>query len=211
MKRHQVPVISITGRPGNSLAKNSDCAIVLGIEREADSISDAPTNSTTATLAICDALAIALVHLRGFTHEQFALFHPSGQLGRKMLLSVADLMHRNDRLPLVEQTATLRETIVVISKMGLGAGLVCDAGRQLLGIMTDGDLRRVLEKQKNPLELPVAQLMNASPQMIQESRLAVEALNLMRERSITVLPVLGPDNRVTGIVHLHDLLRAGLG
>ncbi len=210
MKRHQVPVIAITGKEGNTLARNSDCSIVLGVEREADPVTEAPTTSTTAAMAMCDALAIALVHQRGFTREQFALFHPGGQLGRRMLLTIGDLMHSGDSLPLVRQNALLREAIVVISRKGLGAGLVTDAANHLLGIITDGDLRRVLEKQHNPLETPVLELLNRDPVVIDASQLAVEALNLMRQKSITVLPVTDSTRVVTGVVHLHDLLRAGL-
>ncbi len=211
MKRHRVPVIAITGSSRNTLAANSDCAIVLGITGEADSITDAPTNSSTAILAICDALAIALVHLRGFTREQFALVHPGGQLGRKMLLTVADLMHSDDRIPRVSNQALVREAIVVISNKGLGAGLVCNSDGQLVGILTDGDLRRLLEKHQNPLELPVDRHMTPRPLTLEPSRLAMEALNLMREKSITVLPVTDPGRRVVGVIHLHDLIRAGLG
>ncbi len=210
-KRHGVPVIAITGAGNNSLSRVADCAITLGVDREADEITDAPTNSTIAAMAICDALAIALVHKRGFTREQFAQFHPGGQLGRKLLLTVADLMHRDDRLPLIDCKTSLREAIVVISNKGLGAGLVCDSERKLLGIVTDGDLRRLLERHENPLAMPVLESMNTSPIRIDGGRLAVEALNLMRERSVTVLPVVDVNDIVIGMIHLHDLLRAGLG
>ena len=210
MKRYQVPVIAITGSPRNALADNSDCVISLDFQSEADPVTDAPTCSTTATLAMCDALAIALVHRRGFTREQFALVHPAGQLGKQLLLTVGDLMQRGQRLPLVDGDASLREAIVVISAMGLGTGLVCDPHRKLLGILTDGDLRRLLEKHRNPLELPVHELMNANPLAIEAGRLAVEALNLMRQRSITALPVT-EGATLTGLIHLHDLLRAGMG
>lgn len=210
-KRHGVPVIAITGTGNNSLARVADCGIALGVDREADEITDAPTNSTIAAMAMCDALAIALVHKRGFTREQFAQFHPGGQLGRKLLLTVDDLMHRDDRLPLIDRSASLREAIVVMSNKGLGAGLVCDSSQRLLGILTDGDLRRLLERHDNPLAMPVAEAMNANPIRIDSGRLAVEALNRMRERSVTVLPVADNNDRVIGAIHLHDLLRAGLG
>lgn len=210
-KRHGVHVIAITGTGNNSLARVADCAIALGVQREADEITDAPTNSTIAAMAMCDALAIALVHKRGFTREQFAQFHPGGQLGRKLLLTVSDMMHRDDRLPLIDRSASLRQAIVVISNKGLGAGLICDSNQKLLGILTDGDLRRLLERNENPLAMPVVEAMNASPIRIDSGRLGVEALNLMRERSVTVLPVVDDCDKVVGAIHLHDLLRAGLG
>ncbi len=211
MKRHAVPVIGITGSANNSLALNCDCPIVLGVSAEADTITDAPTNSTTATLAICDALAIALVHLRGFTREQFALVHPAGQLGRKLLLTVGDLMHSGEQIPCVNEDALIREAIVVISNKGLGAGLVCDSDQKLIGILTDGDLRRLLEKHQNPLELAVAEHMTPGPVAMHAGQLAVEAINLMRKHSITLLPVIDQSQHISGVIHLHDLIRAGLG
>lgn len=210
MKRHRVPIVAITGLGTNTLARNADCSIALGVECEADPVTEAPTTSTTAAMAICDALAVALVHARGFTREQFALFHPGGSLGRRMLLTVADLMHTGEQIPRIEHTASLREAIVIISRKGLGAGLICNDTGKLLGIITDGDLRRVLEKHRNPLETPVAELMNARPSTIDSGQLAVEALNQMREKSITMLPVVDAQHHVTGVLHLHDLLRAGL-
>jgi arabinose-5-phosphate isomerase len=211
VRRHNVPVIAITGSNRGSLAQIADCAVVLDTREEADPVSDAPTVSTIAALAICDAIAIALVHRRGFTREQFALFHPGGALGRRMLLRTGDLMHSGDRLPVLDPDQTLREAIVVISQKGLGAGLVHDSQFRLQGILTDGDLRRLLGRHDNPLAMPVREVMSRTPVSVRGSGLAVEALNLMRERSISVLPVTDDSGRITGIIHVHDLLRAGLG
>lgn len=211
MKRQNVPVISITGTNGNSLAESSEYNIPTGVTAEADDITDAPTNSTTTTLAICDSLAIALVHLKGFTAEQFAVNHPGGKIGRKLLLRVEDLMASGDSLPFVEQAAALRDAIVSISKGQLGAGFVVDNNRTLLGIVTDGDLRRVLEHDPNPLNQKVAALMTTEPKTLSPGLLAVEALTRMNEHSITVMPVVDANNQVIGALHLHELLKAGLG
>ena len=210
MKRHHVPVISITGSTTNSLAQVSDCNLATGVEGEADAITAAPTNSTTATLALCDGLAIALVHLRGFTAEQFAVFHPGGQLGRQLLLRVSDLMASGDAVPLVPETATLREAIVIISQKTLGAGFVVNDPGVLQGIVTDGDLRRILEQHQNPLDQPVSQLMTRQPRTVAASQLAVEALNHMNDFSITVMPVVDEQGHVCGALHVHQLLKAGL-
>ncbi len=221
MKRQGVPVISLTGSPNNALAELSDHAISLGVTQEADAITDAPTNSTIAALAMCDAMAVALVHLRGFSSEQFAIFHPGGHLGRKLLLRVDDVMHRGDKIPRIDPASTLRDAIVVISQKTLGAGFVVDSRDQLLGIITDGDLRRILERQNDPLELKVTDLMMTQPKTVSPTTLAAEALRLMEDCSITVLPVVVPaaelagadeavESVVVGALHLHDLLRVGL-
>ncbi len=211
VRRHNVPVIGVTGSATGSLAQVADCAVVLDINEEADPISDAPTVSTLAAMAICDAIAIALVHCRGFTREQFALFHPGGTLGRRLLLRTSDVMHTGEKLPLLDPQQTLRDAIVVISQKGLGAGLVHDGQLRLLGILTDGDLRRLLGRHQNPLAMPVSEVMSRTPTTVNGTGLAVEALNLMRERSISVLPVLNDSGQIAGIIHVQDLLRSGLG
>ncbi|MGI9517075.1 MAG: KpsF/GutQ family sugar-phosphate isomerase, partial [Pirellulaceae bacterium] len=209
MKRHHVPVVSITGSSTNSLAQVSDCHLATCVDAEADSITDAPTNSTTATLALCDGLAVALVHLRGFTAEQFAMFHPSGQLGRQLLLRVSDLMATGDAVPLVPESSTLREAIVIISQKTLGAGFVVNSEGKLLGIVTDGDLRRILEQHQNPLDQKVDQLMTRQPRTVTADQLAVEALNRMNDFSITMMPVVDEQNHISGALHIHQLLKAG--
>ena len=210
LKRHKVPIVSLTGSAANALSSVSDVNMATGVTREADDITQAPTNSTTATLALCDALAIALVHLKGFTTEQFAANHPGGQIGRSLLLRVSDLMAIESAIPLVNSDASLRDAIVAISQGKLGAGFIADSSQHLLGIVTDGDLRRILERDPNPLDLPVADLMTRSPRTLTSELLAVEALTLMNDCQITVMPVV--DNGIViGALHLHDLLKAGLG
>ena len=210
LKRNKVPIISITGSLSNALSSVSDLNMATGVTREADDITQAPTNSTTATLALCDALAIALVHLKGFTAEQFAANHPGGQIGRNLLRRVSDLMATESAIPVVACDASLRDTIVVISQGKLGAGFIIDSSQHLLGILTDGDLRRILERDPNPLDQPVADLMTRSPRTLTSDLLAVQALTLMNDCQITVMPVV--DNGIViGALHLHELLKAGLG
>lgn len=211
LKRQHVPVISITGPSKNALAEVSDLNVATGVTHEADNVTDAPTNSTTATLALCDSLAIALVHLKGFTAAQFAANHPGGKIGRQLLLRVSDLMAIGDALPLVERSAILREAIVAISRGKIGAGFVVDDGGKLAGIVTDGDLRRVLEHDPNPLDQGVAVLMTTTPKTLSSELLAVEALTLMNDNSIMVMPVVDENGIVVGALHMHELLRAGLG
>ncbi len=210
MKRHQVPIISISGNSKNALAEVSDLNLATGVSSEADQITAAPTNSTTATLALTDGLAMALVHLRGFTAEQFAVFHPSGKIGRQLLMRVGDLMQVDD-MPVVTQESTVRESIVAISKGKLGAGFIVDQDVKLIGIVTDGDLRRILETQANPLDQPVTSVMNRQPKVLDRDQLAVDALNHMNAASITVMPVVDEDRSILGALHLHVLLKSGIG
>ena len=158
---------------------------------------------------MCDALAIALMHARGFTSEQFAEFHPGGTIGRKLITKVDDLMRTNDELPLVNSQTSLRDAIVTISQKALGCALVVDDNNRLTGILTDGDLRRILQKFENPLSDSIQQYMTKDPQTIGVGSLAVEALRIMEQKSITVLPVVD-DQKAVGAIHLHDLLSAGL-
>lgn len=210
LKRQQVPVLSITQTPTSSLANLSEHHVATGVFQEADSITNAPTNSTTATLAFCDSLAITLVHLRGFTAEQFAANHPGGQLGRKLLLRVSDVMVTGEAIPKVLAQSSLRDAIVKISEGKMGAGFIVDATQKLLGILTDGDLRRVLQRFPNPLDQPVGELMTQNPRTLSPNMLAVEALAMMNELEITVMPVID-DQGIIGGLHMHELLKAGLG
>ncbi len=210
LKRHQVPVISVTGSDSNTLAEVSDLNLATGIQEEADQVTAAPSNSTTTTLALCDGLALALVHCKGFTTEQFAANHPGGQIGRRLLLRVKDLMVVGEALPVISRETRLREAIVVISRGKLGAGLIVNQSGMLQGIITDGDLRRILEHQPNPLDQAVGKLMTSNPRTLSGELLAVEALAKMNEHAITVMPVVEQEI-VVGALHLHDLLRAGLG
>lgn len=212
-----VPVICITGNTNSSLAQRATVVIDAAVESEADPISVAPTSSTTVTLAMSDALAVALMNRRGFTKEQFAIFHPGGNLGGKLLIKVSDLMHRNDKVPLSLETETLQQGIETISEKGLGAVFVVSETQNVLGVLTDGDLRRIIQStlpvDRNVLEEPMSKLMSFNPKMIEANCLAAEALRLMEDNGITVLPVVnrtGETNTLVGVIHLHDLIRVGL-
>ncbi|HMP78446.1 MAG TPA: KpsF/GutQ family sugar-phosphate isomerase [Pirellulaceae bacterium] len=210
VKRMGLPAIAICGRPTSRLA--TLCDVVIGIQgvREVAEEAPAPTASTTVCLAVCDALAVALMRRRGFTSEQFAIFHPGGYLGRKLLLTVEQLMHGPPRLPLVSHTATLRETIPVMGQKALGCAFVTDGDQHLVGIVTDGDLRRIFAATDNPLDEKINQLMTTDPRCIAATALAAEALHFLEQHQITVLPVVDDRQRVVGALHLHDLVRAGL-
>lgn len=204
-----VPVVAITSRPGSPLGSHAALVLNLGVEREADPITAAPTASTTAALALCDALAIVVARCRGLTAEQFAMFHPGGFLGRRLLLTVGELMH--SELPLIAPEETLRNAIVEISSKALGAVFVVAEERKLVGILTDGDLRRSLTRAPNPLDEPVSRHMTLRPRTITAELKAVAALQLMERHAITVLPVVNQSGQPVGAIHLHDLVQAGLG
>lgn len=205
-----VPVVSLTGNQNSTLAKHSDVVIDIGTNEEADPISMAPTTSTTVAMAMCDALAVALMHRRGFTKEQFAIFHPGGNLGRKLLLTTEQVMLSGSHIPKVSQTESLRTAMLTISQKRLGCTTVVDQQDRLIGILTDGDLRRTFAKTENPLDDLVANHMTHSPATIASDCLAAEALREMEDRKITVLPVIDSENKVVGMVHLHDLIQLGL-
>lgn len=215
LTRQGVRSIAITAQSSCSLARVCDVAVSTGVASEADSIAVAPTNSTTVTLALCDGLAVALMNLRGFTAEQFAIFHPGGYLGGKLLLKVADVMHVGDSIPTTEPTSSLKAAIAAISSGKMGAVFVVDEKNKIMGVLTDGDLRRLIElsadeNSGNVLGLPVSKHMNASPYTIGKDALAAEALKEMEDNGITVLPVVNESQIVVGVLHLHDLIRAGL-
>jgi arabinose-5-phosphate isomerase len=212
VKRLGCPVISMTGNRESPLARNSDCVIPVEVAEEACPLGLAPTASTTAVLAVGDALAVALLEMRGFTRTDFARLHPGGTLGKKLLLRVGDLMHTGDRVPLVHVNTCMREALFEISSKGLGITGVVNDGGELMGVITDGDLRRGLQKGNDMLEAPVCSIMTRNPKRVDSEALAVEALNQMQQHSITSLFVFreGGAKGIVGIIHLHDLLRAGV-
>lgn len=210
VKRFGVALISLTGNTNSTLAKHSSVAIDVSAQQEADPLDLAPTATTTTALAMGDALAVALLKRRGFTKEQFAIFHPGGSLGKKLLWTVADLMHAGDELPTIGVEVSVAEAICLMSGKALGCVFAVDADQQLLGVFTDGDLRRLLENNSEPLNLKLADVMSRNPRWIINTALAAEALRKMEDFSITVLPVLNEVGRLMGAVHLHDLLKAGL-
>jgi arabinose-5-phosphate isomerase len=211
IKRMNVALISLTGKPRSSLAAASDVVLDVSVAEEACPLSLAPTSSTTAALALGDALAMALLEHRGVQPDDFARYHPGGALGRRLLLTVEHLMHRDVLIPRVEADAVLRDVIYEIGSKKLGMTTVVDPNGRLLGVVTDGDIRRVLGKGDNDiLHRRALDVMTAHPKTIQASALAAEALAVMERHSITALVVTAPDQRVDGVVHLHDLLKAGI-
>jgi arabinose-5-phosphate isomerase len=209
-RRIGAPVIAMTGSLNSRLARNADVVLDAGIRREADPLGLAPTSSTTLQLALGDALSGMVTELRGLCPEDFALFHPGGSLGKRLLLKVADLMGSGDRIPLVPDDATVKRALFEITSKGYGAALVVKPSGALTGIFTDGDLRRLLEDRgPEGLELPVSEVMTRHPKTIEEEKLAAEAMALMERHEISVLAVV-EGNVPVGIIHLHDLLKAGV-
>ncbi|MDQ6972792.1 MAG: KpsF/GutQ family sugar-phosphate isomerase [Mariprofundaceae bacterium] len=209
IKRLGVPTIAVTGGLSSSLAGHADMVLHVNVTQEACPMNLAPTASTTASLALGDALAVVVLKQRGFSPQDFARFHPAGSLGRR-LMQVDELMHQGEGLPMVESDAPLKEAIMMMSSQRLGVTGVQLKGR-LCGCLTDGDLRRILESGNLDLHRPVAEVMHSQPQTIRTGHLASEAVHMMEERKITTLFVIDDDDNVVGIVHLHDVLEAGEG
>lgn len=206
------PIISITGSKTSSLAENSDLVIVVEVEKEACPLGLAPTASTTAALALGDALAVALLKARNFKPEDFALFHPGGALGRRLLLTVEKLMHTGDENPVISEKKVIRDALIIMTNHGNhGAAVVVNENGFLTGIVTDGDLRRILNKYEEPLSLPIDQVMTRNPRTISKEKLAAEAMHIMEEKKITVLPVVDAEGRPVGIIHLHDIIKGLTG
>jgi len=209
LERLETPVISLTGRLRSTLARHSRVVIDTGVPREACPLGLAPTASTTAMLAMGDALAVALLTRRGFQASDFQRFHPGGSLGERLTLAISEVMRSGPEIPLTLGGHTLAETVAEIDAKKLGATLVVDRGRTLKGIITDGDLRRALKKWGNLQEKKAKDLMTPKPRTIGPGSLASQALELMEHQGITVLPVVDEKHAVLGIVHLHDLLGRG--
>lgn len=213
LRRIGAKLIAMVGNPNSTLAKNSDIVLNVGVTREACPLGLAPTSSTTAALAYGDALALALLSKRKFTASQFAVFHPGGSLGRKLLLTVEDIMHSGSENPLVKADISVQDALFVITDKGLGAVSVVDDDNKMLGVLTDGDIRRGLSKGVDFLKRPVTELMTASPKTITKEKLAAQALHIMesnRPKPITVLPVVDAENHVIGLLHMTDLVRQGV-
>jgi arabinose-5-phosphate isomerase len=213
MKQIGVSVVSITAAPDSTLARNSDLILFTPVDEEACPLNLAPTSSTTAALVVGDALAMTLMRRRGITPENFALFHPGGQLGKRLLLTVADTMRGEDNNPVVEIGDTIQNMLYEISNKRCGAVSIIDDKGRLMGLVTDRDIRRILEQQQDLFAMGLADIMNRQPTFVYSDVKAIEALQLMEEREspFVVLPVLDRvSNIVVGMVHLHDLVANGL-
>ncbi|MEN8262118.1 MAG: KpsF/GutQ family sugar-phosphate isomerase [Nitrospirota bacterium] len=211
LKRLDMKIIAMTGNHKSALSRASDVTLDVSVKEEACPMGLAPTASTTAVLAMGDALAITLLNKRGFTEDDFAIIHPGGNLGRRLLLTVKDLMHTGDSVPTVKLDNLMREAIIEISSKRLGITTVVDDDSRLMGIITDGDLRRGLEKWgEDFFSHKAGDVMTHKPKVLSKNTLAAKAVAVMEKHSITVLVVADEKNNIDGIIHLHDLLRAGI-
>jgi arabinose-5-phosphate isomerase len=210
VKRLDVPVIALTGRPNSTLGKNSDVALDVSVVEEACPLGLAPTASTTAALAMGDALAVALFQKRGFKQDDFAQFHPGGTLGRRLLVKVRDVMHQGTSLPTIRDHASAREAILEMTGKKLGMTTVTDSQGRCLGVITDGDLRRALEHHLDINKARAADLATKHPKTIGPDELAARAVEIMERHSITSLVVLEGTDAMVGVIHLHDLLKHGI-
>ena len=210
IKRMGAPLISMTGNTNSTLAREAVANLDVSVALEACPLGLAPTSSTTATLVMGDALAVALLEARGFSTEDFALSHPGGSLGRKLLLRVSEIMHTGDRIPRVQEDITLGGALLEISRKGLGMTTVINSAGDLVGVFTDGDLRRTLDRSVDIHNTPIAEVMTRNGRVIHDDQLAAEALNMMEELKINALPVIDRDGKLTGAINMHDLLRAGV-
>ena len=210
IKRLGITLISMTGNPESTLATAAQVNLDTQVEQEACPLNLAPTSSTTVTLVLGDALAIALLEARGFTPEDFAFSHPGGALGRRLLLKVEHVMHSGDELPAVARGASLRETLLEMTQKGLGMTLILAPDQTLAGIFTDGDLRRALDKGIDVREANIDELMTHGGKVARPEMLAAEALKIMEDHKISSLPVVNEHNQAIGALNMHDLLRAGV-
>lgn len=211
LKRFSVKLIAMTGNRESTLAKAADVHLYVGVREEACPLGIVPTASTTATLAMGDALAVALLSRNGFREEDFAQFHPGGSLGKKLFITVGDLIHSGDTLPLIAPAATMMQAVIEISSKRLGTAVVIDKQKTILGIVTDGDIRRGIEKWGKPFfDMTASEVMTKDPKTISADELAVKALAIMEERQITTLVVPDEHGRILGIIHLHDILKKGI-
>ena len=213
IRRIGADTIAITGNPDSALAKQSDFHLDIGVRSEADPLGFAPTSSSTATLVLGDALAIAVMETRGFKEKDFADLHPGGVLGKKLLLTVDQIFHKGEDIPLIDKGIKIQEALLIISEKGLGfTGVVNDSG-SLIGIITDGDIRRGFEKGGEDLfNMTAEHLMTDSPKRIAANTLAIKALEIMEEHSITSLFVHETEDleKLCGVIHIHDLLNTGI-
>jgi arabinose-5-phosphate isomerase len=210
VKRLNIPVVALTGKMASNLAKNSEVALDVSVSEEACPMGLAPTASTTATLAMGDALAVALLQRRGFKQDDFARFHPGGALGRRLLVKVRDLMHGGDDVPRVQSSRQATEALLEMTAKKLGMTTVEDQAGRLVGIITDGDLRRFIQRGGDFARVTAGELASRNPKTIHPDELAAGAVELMERYSITSLVVMERRGAVVGVIHLHDLLKSGI-
>jgi arabinose-5-phosphate isomerase len=206
IKRLGLPIVALTGNPDSTLARYADVNLDVSVVEEACPLGLAPTTSTAAALAMGDALAMALMQRKGFRSEDFASFHPAGAIGKR-LLRVVELMHSGDRIPRVTETTRMADAILEMSSKKLGMTAVTDRAGRLAGVISDGDLRRLLQQSPNPLSLTAGECMTLSPKTIREDEMATRALAIMESMKITSLVVVDAGHQVRGVVHIHDLWR----
>lgn len=209
LRRRRIPLIAITGNLESSLAQAADVALSAHVKREACPLNLAPTSSSTAELALGDALAVALIEARGFTERDFALSHPGGALGRRLLLHCSDVMHSGDEIPMSSTEATIKEALLEMTAKTLGLVAICDEEKHLIGVYTDGDLRRTLEREIS-VHAKISEVMTKGGVTVKANWLAADALALMQQKKISAIVVVNDDNQVVGAFNMHDLLRAGL-
>jgi len=208
-KRLEVSVIALTGSGNSTLAQNADVVLDVSVEEEACPHGLAPTASTTASLAMGDALAIALLLKRGFGPDDFALIHPGGALGRRLILKVEDVMIGGDNIPRVSLDATMKDAVIeMTAKRGITS--VVDKKHHVVGVVTNGDLMRLIEKSEMIFNIPVVEVMNKNPKVISKNELGAAAVKMMEKHAIISMPVVDGDNKLIGIIHLHDLMKAGV-
>jgi arabinose-5-phosphate isomerase len=211
LKRFNLRLISITGNPNSTLSRAADVTLDVSVKEEACPFGVVPTASTTATMAIGDALAVALLVKKGLREEDFASFHPGGSIGKKLLIRVKDLMHKGDAIPKVSVGTPMSKTVIEMSSKRLGHSVVLDSNAKVTGIVTDGDVRRGLEKWGGKLfEMTAEEVMTRNPKTVSEEELAAKALSIMESHSITALVVSDRDGQAIGIIHLHDILKQGI-
>jgi arabinose-5-phosphate isomerase len=210
IKRRGARLVSITGNPASTLARQSDVHLDATVEQEACPHNLAPTASTTAALALGDALAVAVLQARGFSAEDFARTHPGGALGRRLLVHVRDLLHSGDDLPVVSDQASLKDALLEMTHKGLGMTAIVDAAGKLIGIFTDGDLRRLLDNDVDVRRASIVEVMKLGPRTVHEDALAVEAVHLMEQFKVNGLLAVDDNGHLTGALNMHDLLRAGV-
>jgi len=210
IKRIGAKLISMTGNTESTLAKLADTHVCIKVSHEACPLGLAPTSSTTATLVMGDALAVALLNARGFTADDFALSHPGGSLGKQLLLRLSDIMHQGERIPQVSEQALIKDALVEMSLKGLGMTAIVNANRELVGLFTDGDLRRILDEKIDIHTDNISTVMTKTPRVAQADMLAAQALRIMEDKKINGLIIVDTTNRVVGAMNMHDLLSSGV-